>query len=80
MPASHDAVHGVGALTPSILMAIIGDETRFRNGRHFDAYLGLVPKQHSSGVQGKNVILGISKRGDTYLRTLSIHGGRTVVQ
>lgn len=71
-------VPGVGALTATVLLAIVGDATRFRNGRHFAAYLGLVPKQHSSG--GKNVLLGISKRGDTYLRTLLIHGGRTVVR
>lgn len=71
-------VPGVGALTATVLLTIVGDATRFRNGRHFAAYLGLVPRQHSSG--GKNVLLGISKRGDTYLRTLLIHGGRTVVR
>ncbi|WP_053765506.1 IS110 family transposase [Leptospirillum ferriphilum] len=71
-------VPGVGALTATVLLAFVGDATRFRNGRHFAAYLGLVPRQHSSG--GKNVLLGISKRGDTYLRTLLIHGGRTVVR
>ena len=71
-------VPGVGALTATVLLAIVGDATRFRNGRHFAAYLGLVPKQHSSG--GKNILLGISKRGDTYLRTLLIHGGRTMVR
>jgi len=72
------SVPGVGPLTATVLLAFVGDATRFRNGRHFAAYLGLVPKQHSSG--GKNVLLGISKRGDTYLRTLLIHGGRTMVR
>ena len=71
-------VPGVGGLTATVLVALVGDPFRFRNGRHFAAYLGLVPKQHSSG--GKNVLLGISKRGDTYLRTLLIHGGRTMVR
>ena len=71
-------VPGVGGLTATVLVAVVGDPFRFRNGRHFAAYLGLVPKQHSSG--GKNVLLGISKRGDTYLRTLLIHGGRTTVR
>ena len=50
----------------------------FKNGRHFSAYVGMVPRQHSSG--GKNVLLEISKRGDAYLRTLLIHGGRAVVR
>jgi transposase len=49
----------------------------FQNGRQFAAWLGLVPKQHSSG--GKPRLLGISKRGDPYLRTLLIHGARSVV-
>ena len=71
-------VPGVGVLTATVLLALVGDPFRFRNGRHFSAYLGLVPKQHSSG--GKNVLLGISKRGDTYLRTLLIHGGRAMVR
>ena len=53
-------------------------QSRTRTASHFAAYLGLVPKQHSSG--GKNVLLGISKRGDTYLRTLLIHGGRAMVR
>jgi len=71
-------VPGVGVLTATVLVALVGDPFRFKNGRHFAAYLGLVPRQHSSG--GKNVLLGISKRGDTYLRTLLIHGGRAVVR
>ena len=51
---------------------------QFKNGRAFAAYLGLVPRQHSSG--GKAHLLGISKRGDKYLRGLLIHGARTVLQ
>lgn len=71
-------VPGVGALTATVLLAFVGDATRFKNGRQFAAFLGLVPRQHSSG--GKNVLLGISRRGDTYLRMLLIHGGRAVVR
>ena len=71
-------VPGVGVLTATVLLAFVGDPTRFKNGRQFAAFLGLVPRQHSSG--GKNVLLGISKRGDTYLRTLLIHGGRAMVR
>ena len=54
-----------------------GDATVFHNGRQFAAWLGLVPRQRSSG--GKTNLLGISKRGDTYLRTLLIHGARSVL-
>ena len=50
----------------------------FKNGRQMAAWMGLVPRQHSSG--GKQNLLGISKRGDTYLRTLLIHGARAVVR
>lgn len=58
------------------MLALVGDGKDFKNGRHFAAYLGLVPKQHSSG--NRECLLGISKRGDTYLRGLFIHGGRAV--
>jgi transposase len=58
-------------------VASVGDATTFRNGRQFAAWLGLVPRQKSSG--GKDQLLGISKRGDTYLRTLLIHGARSVL-
>jgi transposase len=61
----------------SALVASIGDAKSFDNGRQVAAWLGLVPKQHSSG--GKQNLLGISKRGDTYLRTMLIHGARSVV-
>jgi transposase len=60
-------VPGVGPLTATALVAAVGNARRFRNGRELSAYLGLVPRQHSSG--GKTVLLGITKRGDRYLRT-----------
>jgi transposase len=67
------------ALLPhSALIATIGKANNFENGRQLAARLGLVPRQHSSG--GKQVLLGISKRGDTYLRTLLIHGAVAVLQ
>ena len=62
---------------PALVVAI-GDIGRFRSGRHLAAYLGLVPKQHSSG--GKDRLGTISKRGDTYARTLLAHGARAVVR
>ena len=65
-------------LTATALIAAIGDITVFKNGRELAAWLGLVPRQHSTG--GKQTLLGISKRGDTYLRTLLIHGGRATVR
>ena len=69
---------GIGPLTASATFAAAGDGKDFVNGRHFSAWLGLVPRQHSSG--GKTVLLGISKRGNTYLRTLYIHGARAVLR
>jgi len=78
-PASRrlEAIPGIGPLSASALAASIGDAKAFRNGRQLAAWLGLVPRQHSSG--GKEQLLGISKRGDTYLRTLLIHGARSVL-
>lgn len=70
-------VPGIGPITASALVASIGDAKSFDNGRQVAAWLGLVPKQHSSG--GKQNLLGISKRGDTYLRTMLIHGARAAV-
>lgn len=69
---------GVGPMTASIIYATVGDPHHFKNGRHFAAYLGLVPKEHSSG--GKQCLMSISKRGDRYIRGLLIHGGRSVVK
>ncbi len=70
-------VPGIGAITAVALAATIGSPNDFKNGRHFAAFLGLVPRQHSSG--GKERLLGISKRGDSYLRQLLIHGARSVL-
>ena len=55
----------------------VGDGSGFKRGRDVSAAIGLVPKQHSTG--GKSVLLGISKRGDKYLRSLLVHGARAVV-
>src|ERR1700690_112989 len=71
-----EAIPGIGPLTASALVASVGDAKLFHNGRQFAAWLGLVPRQDSSG--GKTNLLGISKRGDIYLRTLLIHGARSV--
>ena len=71
-------IPGIGPITASALVASVGNATSFKDGRQMAAWLGLVPGQHSSG--GKQVLLGISKRGDTYLRTLLVHGARAVVR
>jgi transposase len=73
-----EAIPGIGPITASAIVATVGSATEFKNGRQLAAWLGIVPKQHSSG--GKQNLLGISKRGDTYLRTLLIHGARAVVR
>ena len=70
-------VEGIGLLSSTALVAAMGDPKEFKNGRQFAAWLGLVPKQHSTG--GKTRLLGISKRGDCYLRGLLIHGGRAAI-
>ncbi|WP_353352624.1 transposase, partial [Oceaniserpentilla sp. 4NH20-0058] len=62
----------------SAFKAWIGDGKQFKKGRDASAALGIVPRQHSSG--GKNVLLGITKKGDCYLRSLVIHGARSVVR
>ncbi|CDH18775.1 transposase [Xenorhabdus bovienii str. kraussei Quebec] len=67
-------IPGVGVLIATAAIATMGDPTAFRSGREFSAYLGLVPRQTGTG--GRVKLLGISKRGDTYLRTLFIHGAR----
>lgn len=71
------AIPGVGLLTATAAVATMGDPKAFSSGREFAAWLGLVPKQVGTG--GKVVLLGISKRGDTYLRTLLVHGARSVL-
>ena len=70
-------IEGIGPITATALVAAVGDRSCFKNGRQFAAWLGLVPKQRSSG--GKARLFGISKRGDRYLRTLMIHGARAVL-
>jgi transposase len=70
-------VPGIGFLTATILLSVAGVASNFKNGREFAAYLGLVPRQNSSG--GKTKLLGISKRGDSYTRTLLVHGARAVL-
>ena len=72
-----EAIPGIGPLTATALIASIGEAKNFKNGRQVAAWIGLVPRQHSSG--GKQNLLGISKRGDIYLRTLLIHGARSVI-
>lgn len=67
-------IPGVGPLIATAAVATMGETSAFKSGREFAAYVGLVPKQTGSG--GKIRLLGISKRGDTYLRTLFIHGAR----
>jgi len=70
-------IPGVGLLTATAAVAVIGNAQAFRSCREFAAYLGLVPRQNSSG--GRVKLGGISKRGDVYLRTLLIHGARAVI-
>lgn len=72
-----EAIPGVGPLSSTAIVASVGDARTFRSGREFAAFLGLVPRQ--SGTGGRVKLLGISKRGDPYLRTLLIHGARAVV-
>ena len=70
-------VPGIGPLIATALVASISDGKTFKNGRELSAYLGLVPRQNSSG--SKNKLLGISKRGDKYIRKLLIHGARSAM-
>ena len=68
---------GIGPVTASAVVATVGDFKQFKSGAQFGAWIGLVPRQHSSG--GKNKLGGITKRGDTYLRTLLIQGAKSAV-
>ena len=70
-------IPGFGPIVSSAFRSTIGDGRTFHRGRDVAASLGLVPRQHSSG--GKDVLLGISKRGDKYLRTQLVHGARAIV-
>jgi transposase len=71
-------VEGVGPITATAVVATIGEGHAFQHGRQFAAWLGLVPKQYSTG--GKTVLGRITKHGNVYLRTLLIHGARAVLQ
>lgn len=70
-------IPGIGVMTATLLLSLSGNLSSFEKGRAFSSYLGLTPKEHSSG--GKQYIGGISKRGNTYARTLLIHGARAVI-
>ncbi|MEB0114728.1 IS110 family transposase [Variovorax sp. RTB1] len=72
-----EKIPGIGPITASALVATIGDAKNFDDGRQVAAWLGLMPKQHSSG--GRSTMLGISQRGDSYLRTLLTHGAKAVI-
>lgn len=71
-------LRGVGPMIATALVAAIGDARQFANGRQLAASLALTPRQHGSG--GKDRLLGISKRGDAYLRTLLVHGARSALR
>lgn len=70
-------LRGVGPMIATALLATVGDASQFKNGRQMAVSLGLTPKQNSSG--GKETLLGISKRGDPYVRSLLVHGARAMV-
>jgi transposase len=70
-------IPGVGPLVSTATVAAVGNGAAFKRGRDFAAWLGLVPKQHSTG--GKAKLLGITKRGNPYLRKLFVHGARAVL-
>lgn len=71
-------IKGVGPKTATAIVAAIGDGAEFKNGRHLAAWIGLVPRQFSSG--DRKVLMGISKRGSQHLRSLLVHGARAVVR
>ena len=71
-------IPGVGPITATALIAAVGNASAFRKGRNLAAWMGIVPGEHSSG--GKQKLLGISKRGNKYLRRLFVQGARSVLQ
>lgn len=73
-----NSIRGLGLISISALIIALADPGIFKNGRHFSAWLGLVPKH--SGTGGKNKNMGISKRGDTYIRSLLVHGARAAIR
>jgi transposase len=72
------SIPGIGVITATAIVAAVGDGRMFRSGRDFAAWLGLVPRQHSTG--GRSTLLGISKRGNAYIRTLLVHGSRCMLR
>lgn len=70
-------IPGIGPITATAIVAFVGDPHRFPSGRHFASYLGLTPKEHSSGLTRR--LGSVSKRGDTYLRMLLVHGARSIL-
>lgn len=72
------SIPGVGVITACYIISWVGDGTQFKNGRELAAWIGLVPRQYSTG--GKNTLLGISKRGNGGLRRCLIHGARSAIQ
>ncbi len=72
-----EQIPGIGPITATAFVATMGEARNFANGRQVAAWLGLVPRQHSTG--GRATLLGMSKRGDSYLRTLLIHGARSMI-
>lgn len=70
-------IEGVGVLTATAILGSVGDPKVFKNGREFAAWLGLTPRQHSSG--GKSLLLGITKKGNSYIRKNMVHGCRSVI-
>ena len=73
-----DAIPGIGPIAATAMIAAIGNGTAFRKGREFAAWMGVVPREHSTG--GKQRLLGITKRGNAYLRRLFVLGARAVLQ
>jgi transposase len=71
-------IKGIGPKTATAIVAAVGDGSEFKNGRHLAAWVGLVPRQFSSG--DRTVLMGISKRGNQHLRSLLVHGARAVVR
>jgi transposase len=71
-------IPGIGFITATVLLSVAGIASNFKNGREFAAFLGLVPRQNSTG--GRTKLFGISKRGDKYIRTLLIHGARAALR
>ena len=80
MPAAKrlQSIPGIGPISATAIVCAVGDGKQLKRGRDLAAWLGLTPRQQSSG--GKDRLLGISKRGDTYLRTLLIQGAKSVLK